>query len=191
MGTEYYSIRSQSTGDLLYIHSSDNGDADCCGDRTYYLDYMGDEIYKADNYTTTLYASLHSTEWYNSTEERPKWYSTKIEKDTLEVVKVVETIEIESLAPADNMAPAYLDDLGFMLDYNALFDIQRTKDLRKTVFFMKGRKTDKNDFLPDRCIFRDFHIEKIVECENLPAKVISDKFFANNPNAFIFVTEPV
>jgi hypothetical protein len=97
MRTEYYSIRSQSTGELLYIHSSDNGQAECCGERTYYLDYVGDTIYKADDYTTALYASRHSTEWYNSTEERPKWYSRQLEKDTLTVVKAVETVEIYEL----------------------------------------------------------------------------------------------
>jgi hypothetical protein len=188
----YYSLRSQSTGELLYIHSSDNGDADYCGDRTYYLDYAGDEVYKTDNYTTALYASMHSTEWYNSTEELPKWYSSdKMDKDTFAVVKVVETIEVSDVEPVYNMAPSYSDDLAFVLDYNSLFDIERTGDRHKTVFFMRGLCTDKSYFLPGQCIFRMLQLEKIVEHQGLPPKVISDKFFRENPNAFIFVTEPV
>jgi hypothetical protein len=191
MKTEYYSIRSQSTGELLYIHSNDNGDADCCGERTYYLDYVGDTVYKAEDYTTALYTSRHSTEWYNSTEDRPKHYSSKLTKDVLTVVKVVETIEVEDLQPRYDLAPSYSDDLDFVLDYHSVFDLERTKDRHKTVFFMKGRKFDKSDFLPGRYIFRNLHLERIVEHEGLPTKIISDKFFKENPNGFIFVTEPI
>lgn len=187
----YYSLRSQSTGELLYVHSSHNGQAECCGERTYYLDYMGDEVYKADSYATALYAATHSTEWYNSTEDRPKWYSSKIEQDVLSVVKVVETIKVEDLEPRYDLAPPYSDDLAFVLDYNAVFDMEHTKDRHKIVFFMKGRKADKSDFLPGRCVFRNLHLEGIASHPEIPTRIIKDKFFTENPNAFIFVTEPI
>jgi hypothetical protein len=188
--TEYYSIRSQ-TGELLYIHSSSNGNADCCGDRTYNLDYVGDTVYKAEDYTTALYASHHSTEWYNSTEDRPKWYTPKIGQDVLTVVKVVETIEIEDLEPQYDLAPSYSDDLAFVLNYSAVFDIEHTKDRNKTVFFMKGRKAKSIDFHPGRCVFRNLHLEGITSHPEFPLNKRADKFFQENPNAFIFVTEPI
>jgi len=191
MKTEYYSLRSQTTGELLYVHSSDNSGADFCNERTHYLDYTGDSIYKSKSYSNALYASLYSTDWYNSTEEKPNWCNRKLAEDTILVVEVVETIEVEDVTPIYNMAPPYLDDLDFVRDYHSLFDLQRTKDRHKTVFFMKGRKTDKSDFMLDCCIFRDSHIERIVEFPELPSKIITDKFFRDNPNAFIFVTEPV
>lgn len=89
-------FRLVKDGNPLYLSSSSNDGADFCNDRSFELvDWETDEgFFQVDSYDEALFVKHNSTDWYNSSEERPVH---NFKADELTIVRVEMTIKQEEM----------------------------------------------------------------------------------------------
>ena len=82
---------------LVRVESQNNGsDARCCGENRYEFTFMDDcPLYKAQSSRKALRALTVNPSWFNSEKELPSWGD--VDPSTLEIVRITEVIELESL----------------------------------------------------------------------------------------------
>lgn len=110
-----YGLRMKQSGKILGFTVSSNEGGEFCGENTYELDELEDNMWLVDSEYQAAYVARYSTPWYNAGYETPK---NPYKVEDLQVVKIemmVEPIGIKAPEPREFFDMAYAHDPNHLL----------------------------------------------------------------------------
>lgn len=137
---------------MVHLDSQENTGRDCCGEKRFELDfYEGLPLFRVKTPEKAVYVLAENTPWFNTDARSPNWGSVDV--STLEVVKITETVELETV---DIQPPMRL--------YNAINSYAKPRSIAEKYL---GRKLPERDHI---WTMRLMHYPEGENFESLKAK---------------------